>query len=291
MTSDGDPRDGGPPIELLDPFERVAFRFMSALVHQGHALSEGYSRFVGANWIWAGVGNVLEVHGLERIAHLSSRDGVLLVSNHRSFFDLYLLFTALYRFTTLHQPVYCPVRADFFYQRPLGIAVNLLAGGGRMYPPVFREPAKAPFNKWAVGEVSRLLVGGGVLVGMHPEGRRNKTDDPYTPLPAQPGVGKLVMDAWPIVVPAFINGLTNNIVGEVLGNWRRAPTMLRALGAPSSNVDKRIVAVFGEPIDLSPFRALGNRLSSHKRIADRLLEIVYALGEEERALRAASPAR
>ncbi len=88
---------------------------------------------------------------------------------------------------------------------------------------------------------------------------------------AQPGVGKLVMDCWPIVVPAFIHGLSNDIVADIIGNFRGT---------------KRVVAVFGEPIDLSPFKKLGNRLSSHKRIADALIKRIYELGEEEKAYRA-----
>ena len=96
---------------------------------------------------------------------------------------------------------------------------------------------------------------------------------PYVPLPAQPGVGKLVMEAWPIVVPAFINGLSNDIVADMAGNFRGT---------------KRVVAVFGKPVDLTPFKSMGNRLASHKRIADALLKIIYDLAEEERAWRRAN---
>ena len=40
-------------------------------------------------------------------------------------------------------------------------------------------------------------------------------------------------------------------------------------------------------MDLSAFKSLGNRLSSHKRIADALLKRIYELGEEERSFRQA----
>jgi 1-acyl-sn-glycerol-3-phosphate acyltransferase len=210
--------------------------------------------------------------GLERLRGLKYQDGILLVSNHRSFFDLYMLTVLLHRHTALRQPVLCPVRADFFYQQLGGMLVNLFVGGGRMFPPFFREQSKQDFNKWALQRVVEELKKGRILVGFHPEGTRNKNPDPYTPLPAQPGVGKLVMDTWPVVVPAFIQGLSNDIVADVRGNF---------LGT------KQVVAVFGEPIDLTPFRAYGNRLASHKRIADALLKKIYELGDEERAWRAA----
>jgi hypothetical protein len=53
---------------------------------------------------------------------------------------------------------------------------------------------------------------------------------------------------------------------------------------------KRVLAVFGAPVDLSPFRGMSNRLASHKRIADRLLSVVYdELGAEERRIRSSMP--
>jgi hypothetical protein len=79
------------------------------------------------------------------------------------------------------------------------------------------------------------------------------------------------MESWPVIVPAFINGLSNDILADLRGNFDRS---------------KRVVAVFGEPVDTTPFRTYGNRLASHKRIADTLLRVVYQLGEEERDFRA-----
>src|SRR3954468_3155713 len=270
-TDDRAEEDEAPPLELLQPFERTAFRVMDFLHRRALPATELWLRTIGAGWMTGGARNMMVPVGLERLAGLSYDDGILLVSNHRSFFDLYMLMLLLHRHTELRQPVLCPVRADFFYQQAAGVLVNLLIGGGRMFPPFFREPQKAEFNKWALERVVGELHKGKVLVGFHPEGTRNKNDDAYTPLPAQPGVGKLVMDAWPIVVPAFINGLSNDIIADVRGNFAGT---------------KRVVAVFGEPIDLTPFKKLGNRLSSHKRIADALLKRIYELGDEERAYRA-----
>jgi 1-acyl-sn-glycerol-3-phosphate acyltransferase len=265
--------DSPPPVELLTPFERTTFQAMDFLHRRALPLTEAWLRTIGAGWMTVGSRNMMIPLGLERLQGLTFDDGILLVSNHRSFFDLYMLTLLLHRYTPLRQPVLCPVRADFFYQSWPGIAVNLLIGGGRMFPPFFREQSKQDFNKWALERVVHELKKGKVLVGFHPEGTRNKNPDPYTPLPAQPGVGKLVMDTWPIIVPAFIQGLSNDIVSDVMGNFRGT---------------KRVVAVFGKPVDLTPFKSMGNRLASHKRIADALLKIIYDLGEEERAYRRAN---
>jgi hypothetical protein len=89
-------------------------------------------------------------------------------------------------------------------------------------------------------------------------------------------VGKLVMESWPVIVPAFIHGLTNDIVADLRGNF---------------DGSRQVIAVFGAPVDTAPFRSYGNRLSSHKRIADALLATVYSLGEEERAYRRSADAQ
>jgi 1-acyl-sn-glycerol-3-phosphate acyltransferase len=262
---------GEPPIELLSPFERRTFVAMHELYKRARPVTEKFLRTVGVGWINLGSKRMVVVRGLERIRHLKFSDGILLVSNHRSFFDLYMLIVAMHNYTELSQPLLCPVRGDFFYQRPAGIAVNLLVAGGRMFPPFFREPEKAEFNKWGLRFVVEELKRGQIIVGFHPEGTRNKGPDPYTPLPAQPGVGKLVMETWPIIVPAFIQGMSSDILADIKSNYTG---------------DRKAIAVFGEPIDLTPFKKMSNRLASHKRIADALVERIFDLSKEERALRA-----
>lgn len=262
---------GPPPLGRLAPFERRAFVLVDTLYRRAHGLTEAWLSHVSRRWMLAASFNMVIVRGLERLAGVRPTDRILLVSNHRSFFDLYMLGVHLRRHTELHQPLLCPVRGDFFYEEPLGVLVNLLVGGGRMFPPFFRDPAKADFNKWALARLALVLrEGPPVIVGFHPEGRRSRDPDPYKPLPAQPGVGKLVMDSWPVVVPAFINGMSSDFIADVISNFTG---------------DRRCVAVFGAPVDLSSFRGASNRLASHKKIADRLLEIIFTLGEEERAVR------
>ena len=90
-----------------------------------------------------------------------------------------------------------------------------------------------------------------------------------TLLPAQPGVGELALKARPMVVPAFITGMTNSLWHELRANWRREP---------------KVIAVFGEPIDLSPFPS-ETRLVHHKRCSDLFCARIYALMEEEKQLR------
>ena len=141
-----------------------------------------------------------------------------------------------------------------------------------MYPPVFRERKQAHLNLASLDETSRLLRQGGMFVGLHPEGTRNKTDDPYALLPAQSGVGRIIHQARVDVLPVFINGLGNDLPKQVAGNFnRKGNTINVVFGAP---VD------FGGLIDHAPSPRV------FKQIADRTMEAVRVLGEEERALRA-----
>src|SRR5436309_3381939 len=128
--SDGNQAAASPPsdvapIELLEPFERTAFRAMDLLHRRALPLTEWWLRTIGAAWMTVGSRNMMVPIGLERLQGLNYDDGILLVSNHRSFFDLYMLMLLLHRHTPLRQPVLCPVRADFFYQRAAGVVVNL----------------------------------------------------------------------------------------------------------------------------------------------------------------------
>jgi hypothetical protein len=79
----------------------------------------------------------------------------------------------------------------------------------------------------------------------------------------------VALKARPVVVPAFINGLSNKLMHEVMANVRgRDP----------------IVAVFGEPIDLSTFPE-ETRLVHHKRCSDLFCARIYALMDEEKQVR------
>ena len=110
------------------------------------------------------------------------------------------------------------------------------------------------------------------MVGFHPEGTRNKTDDPYTLLPAQPGIGQMVHRAKPIVMPLFVLGLTNNFPKQVSGNFTGE-------GSP-------ITVVFGPPVDLEKELAEAPRLRTYMKIAHKLRDTLTELGREEREWRA-----
>jgi 1-acyl-sn-glycerol-3-phosphate acyltransferase len=228
--------------------------------------------WIGSTWIHQFTKNLRFVFGLERLPRLERGQSYVLVSNHRSFFDLYVVFGHLVRLRMRHRIVF-PVRADFFYTGPLGLFVNGVMSFFAMYPPIFRDRKKLALNPVSLDELAWLLRRGGYFCGIHPEGTRKKDDDPYTFLPAQRGVGRVIYEARVPVIPVFINGLLpNDLPRQIASNF--------------DGTGRKIVVVFGAPIDFSDLLAEPSSPKVHQAIADRTLEAIGRLGVEERRHRA-----
>jgi len=194
----------------------------------------------GAGWIHFATYNIMNIYGLENVEAVSRDRPILLVAN----------------------------------QSPLGLFVNLVMGWWSMYPPFFASGEKPmiekrEFDKYSVRLLSELCRNGeGNVIGFHPEGTRNKGADPYSYLPAQPGVGKLIKDAAPQVIPVFITGLGNDLPKQVMGNWRGG---------------EQIRIYFGPQLDLTDYLAKPDRIRTYKEIADFVMRKIAELGEQDRA--------
>ena len=263
----------------LTRIERVARRF-AELANEtpgGKWLQSRFLRSVSYTWVRAGLAHRMLVDGLDRmIAIQPDRTGVMLVSNHRSFFDQYAMLLSCYMGPVpWAKHLYFPVRANFFYDRPLGLVVNAAVAMGAMYPPIYRQAERRALNDEALARMVQILRRPGNVLGMHPEGTRGKGPDPYRFLPAQPGVGKLALQARPLVIPAFILGLGNDILQDIRWNFEG-----------QARREHGVVLVFGEPFDLSPFFDEMPRPALYKRVADALMHAVGALSSREKELRA-----
>src|SRR5258705_7566369 len=181
-------------------------------------------RHIGSLWIYLATYNLMNVFGIENVENTDAERPLLLVANHRSFFDMYTVSSVLFRRTKRPIRLFFPVRAKFFYDNPIGWFVNLVMGWWSMYPPFFREEkdaAKREFDKFSLRRLIQISsTGHGTIIGFHPEGRRNLNNDPCEFLPAQPGVGKVIYTARPQVIPVFIVGLGTDLLKQILGNWR-----------------------------------------------------------------------
>jgi 1-acyl-sn-glycerol-3-phosphate acyltransferase len=167
-----------------------------------------------------------------------------------------------------------PVRSNFFYETTTGVLVNYLLSLGAMYPPIFRDRSKASLNKDAVDRLIEYVSRPGSIAGVHPEGTRNKGDDPYQLLKAQPGIGEIALKARPVIVPVFVNGMSNSVLretvtGQQLASRRTCP----------------IVVVYGDPLDISEFDGQLPRAALYKQVADKILGGIAALIPREKELR------
>ncbi|HLR06779.1 MAG TPA: lysophospholipid acyltransferase family protein [Pyrinomonadaceae bacterium] len=263
-------------LAVLSAFECFAFRVT-------HRMNLGrWKRFwtwcqsvFGAGWIHLSSYNLLHVYGLEHIEAVDHDRPILLVANHRSFFDFFTVSSVLFYRTRFGKRLFFPVRGRFFYQSPAGMFVNLVMGWWSMYPPFFSGgdkpiPAKREFDKYSFRRLTQLCrEGAGNVIGFHPEGTRNRSDDPYSYLRPQPGVGKLIKEANPQVVPIFITGLGNNLPRQVLGNW---------FGGEKVRIH------FGKQLDLSEFIARKDHVRTYKEIGEFVMSRIADLGEADREL-------
>lgn len=253
--------------------ERLVLRIVRSSLRPGwfNSTLRWLQRTVGQWWIHHSTKHLRHVVGLDRLPDLDGPGSVIVVANHRSFFDLYVVTAELIRRGMTKRIVFM-VRGRFFYDSLLGLVVNFLMSFLAMYPPVFRERKKAAFNPLALSELSWLLRRGGIFAGLHPEGTRKRDDDPYTFLPAKPGVGRVIQAARVPVVPVFVHGLCNDLVKQVRGNFDGS-------GMP-------IAIVFGKPIEFGDLLEQEPGQKTHLQIANRCMDAISELGQEERTLRA-----
>jgi len=261
-------------LAVLSPFERFTFRFTHRMnLGRWKRFWTWCQSFFGAGWIHLATYNLMRVYGLENLEAVDHQRPILLVANHRSFFDMYVVSATLFRHTTCRKQLFFPVRGRFFYQSIGGMFVNLIMGWWSMYPPFFQAgdtPAKREFDKYSMRRLVQLCrEGAGNIIGFHPEGTRNQNSDPYSYLRPQPGVGKLIKDANPQVFPVFIAGLGNRLAKQVLGNW---------FGG------EKIRIHFGVQLDLSEFMVKRDHVRTYKEIGEFVMSNIAQLGEQDRTL-------
>ena len=259
-------------MSVLSPMESLGFRLVRRMnTGAWKRFWTFFQRHVGSLWIYLATYNLMNVFGVENVEATDPDRPLILVANHRSFFDMYTVSSALFRQTRRPITLFFPVRAKFFYDNPIGWLVNLVMGWWAMYPPFFREQGEArkrEFDKFSMREVVRLCISGrGHVIGFHPEGKRNLSEDPYSFLPAQPGIGKVIYESKPQVIPVFVTGLINDLPKQIIGNWTGG---------------EKLRIWFGSEIDLSEFYSKRDSIRTHKEIGDHLMEEIRLLTEKDR---------
>lgn len=192
---------------------------------------------------YASVVNRLEVKGAENIP---ASGGVLVASNHISAFETIFLPWAIIRRHPF-QMVWAPAKEELF-ERPL---TRLLYSSWGAFPVRRRRDVKA--NQ----VINELLRDQKVM--LFPEGTRHRDGRLGK---GNRGVGKIILDTRPIVIPTALIGLNH---------WS-----FSGFGQPG-----RIV--FGAPLDFSDLYELGDNKETHLLIVDRVMNAIAALLREEGA--------
>ncbi|RMG20112.1 MAG: 1-acyl-sn-glycerol-3-phosphate acyltransferase [Deltaproteobacteria bacterium] len=266
------------PLSELTPMERLAYRTADFFARRLRGLVYLWNITFVATVARLAVGRRLRVVGLEKLKAFDRKSRIVVVANHRSFFDFFTIAYVIATRAKLPRRFFFPVRSTFFYENPIGMLINLLMSGMSMFPPILRDPKRARFNRFSIERTLELLEVPGTMVGIHPEGTRNKGDDPYRFLKAKPGVGKVVLEAeGAAVLPVFIHGLTNSLAQEFRRNW------LQPAAHP-------IYVIFGEALDFEDLRREGSGPGPRRRAAERCLEAIAELARIERSLRAGGKA-
>jgi 1-acyl-sn-glycerol-3-phosphate acyltransferase len=269
------------PVERLRGLERLAAPALDRL--NGNTALKDFTRpfwrYVGKNFVTSLSANLYELHGLEHVRELIAPEGVVVVANHRSFFDLFFTAAVLVDHAPqLARRMIFPVRKNYFYDTLPGLLLNLTITSGSMWPPIFRDERKGELNPIAMAQIGAVMQRG-TLVGIHPEGRRGVGPDPYELQPIKVGVGQLLNGAHPdvLVLPVFILGAGNDVLDVIRRNrrppgQRGEPVRIR-FGAPMRAGDL-VADADGDPL----------------RIAEATMAPVRALAAVDEATRAAATA-
>ena len=257
---------------LLRGFERVSVPLCTLINGNRHPRGPllMLTRYLSGPAIYEVTRRRLHVHGADHVRKLNPARGILVLSNHRSFFDMYVALSWVYVNADFVTRLHFPVRSNFFYTNPLGLVVNLAISGCAMWPPVFRDERRTLLNPTGVTQTLHVLDQKGCMVGIHPEGTRSQDPDPYRFLPARPGVGVMVSRTHPetVILPYFVAGLSNSFAEEMKCNLR-----------PRQSEPLRVW--YGEPVLAGEAATWGDP----QAIADGLMARIGVEAEKDRAYR------
>lgn len=220
------------------------------------------------------VDNFVEYHNFDRVGKANFQNGVLICANHRSYIDNFAVAQRAMRFMPRNTRIIAPARTEGLFDKPWSVFINLFLTWMNMYPPVVRSSRGTIWGKRVIEILTDLLRRGKVAVFIHPEGGRNKGNDPYKLMPARPGLGRIIHQTNAEVFPVFLHGFPRT-PGEFLrANYRKG-----------ARQDPLVFAVMGESIDFSAERAQPASPRLFKEIAEKLNKSILDIAEIEKEIR------
>lgn len=272
MTEPGDLLEAPIPPEVaavLSPIERLHFSLALRMNREpAKGLWTLWQRWLGTALVRLASHGLVRDFGFEHVEESCRRGAVLFVANHRTYLDMFVVSSLIHRRLTGRKRLYFPIMG-YYYQRVAGLFYNQALAAWSMFPPLFAAPTHAISDRYALDLLCALCRRGpGTILGIHPEGRRNLNPDPYSLVKVQPGTGRIIHAARPIVIPVFIAGLHANVFRQMGRVFTRS---------------EPVRVHFGAPVDLAPYDALPAKGSTYKAIVDDVMGQVMQLAERDRA--------
>lgn len=191
------------------------------------------------------------VIGKENIPH---QDGTLLLSNHQSMIDSFLVGLCAYYPVSLIRPFlmpWNPAAEENFYRNHI---LAWLADNWKCIPIKRGRKDLSAISKMAEGLRSSPLI-------LFPEGTRSRTGNIGN---GRLGAGFLILETWPTVIPVCIDGMD-----KVL-----------PIGSVFPRFFKRIYICYGRPLDLSEFKGKGKTKRTANAVTSRVMETIKELHRE-----------
>ena len=206
-------------------------------------------------WVFFFVLNRTRVTGRK---HVGTERNTLLLSNHQSMLDSFLVGLAAYYPRSLLQPrllPWNPAAAENFYRTPI------LAWLADNWKCIWVQPGRHDLH--ALHRMIQVLPRG--VMTLFPEGTRTRDGSVGR---GQAGTGLLILATRARVIPVAIEGMR-----EVL-----------PIGKSTPRVFKRITVTYGPPVDYAEFLAQPRTRETAQALIDRVMAAIRAQHEELRRL-------
>ncbi len=207
-------------------------------------------------WILFRILNRTKIHGFKNIPY---KKNLLLLPNHLTMIDSFLVGTSAFYPTVIIKPwliPWSPAAEENFFNNPF------LAWLSAKWKAI---PVKRGRKDLEVLNRMIEILPKGTMINF-PEGTRSRTGKLGN---GRPGVGKLIYDARPTVIPVRIYG-----IDKVL-----------PIGSYFPRILKKITVIFGKPIDFSSLYSLPDEketwLSISKKVMDSIAELKPEDGQRE----------
>ena len=228
-----------------------------------------WRRAAGARAVLRLLGEPPQVDGWAHVEQVDRSRPLLLLANHRSYVDFFVVAAVLLRRLPWVTAVNFPVKGSYCYEGWAGALLNGVGAGFAAFPPFFRRSETAVADAWALETlVGWCREGAGRVIGFHPEGTRFQSPDPWAMLPAQPGVGRLLLESGAQALPVFVAGLENSWSAQRAARDRGVRVRLR----------------FGSPIDLMPWAEAPRRLRTYVAVGTAVMARLAELAEADRSV-------